>query len=60
MFSRELPISLKVRGAEVKQLHVNLRAPGFAIPLQTPNEDAFSVATRDAILQFQARYRLSR
>lgn len=58
-----MPLSLtklppNTRGIAVKDLHTKLGNMGFTIPVQELTDQAFGSATRAALLQFQARYRL--
>lgn len=57
---RDFPLSLNARGAEIKELHGNLGKLGVAIPKNELDEQSYGVATRDAILKLQAKYRLAR
>ncbi len=60
MPNSNLPLMLNARGADVVYLHVSLSKLGYTIPKHELDEQVFGVGTRDALLQLQARYRLSR
>src|SRR5688572_8730292 len=60
-----MPVSLtklppNARGTAVKELHTKLGNMGFTIPAQELTDQVFGAATRAALTQFQARYRLPR
>jgi peptidoglycan hydrolase-like protein with peptidoglycan-binding domain len=50
------PLSLNARGDAVKTLHTQLATLGVVLPASETADGVFGVGTRDAILQFQAKY----
>lgn len=58
MATTDISLALGAQGTAVKNLHANLAKAGIAVPVAESDQANFGVATRDALAQFQAQYKL--